>query len=1062
MSTKKGKKIKKPSIVTIYLNEHEKYTQQYDKDYTLVLMQIGGFYEMYATADRGPDLESLSSLLDLQKTRKTKDILEVSIANPWLMGFPTGAISKYKRKLIEAGWTVVVIDQITPPPDVKRKLEGIYSPAVCVDDSICGSDSNNLVSIYISDEDNILNIGLVTTDVSAGKSTVHEVCSTKSDEKIALDETYRWLTIYSPKEIIVSIYKYSKNKDKIEKYIRYLELEKKIYHIKKEIPTDYYKLNFQNNYFEKIWPTKGGLDPIQRLDMEKMPFAIISLIVLLEFVVNHDEKLIKQLPLPVIYDNKTSMILGNDAPLQLNVLENTSLEYRKKGNRLYKSLLDVIGKTSTSSGKRALKELLLNPMVDSKIIEQKYEYVEELKKNFSLFKDIELLLQEICDIERLHRKISLSTLPPIDFVKLDSSYESIIQIMDIVIKNPVLKKMNIDILKKELSGFVDMYKKIINMTEANKYILTDMNGSFFKKGYSKKIDKIQELISESKEFMDNVCVKLSDYIDEEKKVIHGKEQELIKMNYNDRNGYFLELTKKRAKNLKDNLKKVLTIKITENYKLKTKDLEFKEHKKEKTKILFDELDTVSDNRVEAQKEISVLLTKEWTTVLQQWYLKYEKMFHKIVKFVSEIDIIKSNAKAANEYNYIRPIIVHDKTKGFLEGTNLRHPIIERLCVDTEYIPHNVSLGKDVDGILLFGINGVGKSSLMKTIGLLIIMAQSGMYVPATKFKYSPYNALYARITGNDNLFKGLSSFELEMVELKSIIKRANKKTLIIGDEICRGTEWISGTSIVASTIEILAKRNVSFIFATHLHKIIELPQIKELTNIRTEHLTVEIDKKNDCLIFDRELKQGSGPNIYGLTVAKHILDNKEFIDKANVYKQEIINAETTDITKKSKYNPNLYLEKCTICKMNVQQLLDTHHINFQSKCKNGFSTENPHVAKNEKYNLVILCKKCHIDVHNKEIIINGWKKTTNGIMLDYYKNVIVTKKEYDIITKLKKDFQSDDYTKTWALEKTSKDLKTKGVYVTPVTIKKIWINKLNNEHKIKKSSVKQFSKYKTI
>jgi DNA mismatch repair protein MutS len=162
----------------------------------------------------------------------------------------------------------------------------------------------------------------------------------------------------------------------------------------------------------------------------------------------------------------------------------------------------------------------------------------------------------------------------------------------------------------------------------------------------------------------------------------------------------------------------------------------------------------------------------------------------------------------------------------------------------EYIPNDISLGttaeNNINGILLYGLNSSGKSTCMKAVGLSIVMAQSGLFVPATEFSYSPYESLLARITGNDNILKGLSSFALEMTELRAILKRASPKTMVLGDEVCRGTENISAISLVTSTIERLSKTGSNFIFATHLHKVAEMESIKMLDNVKAFHLTVDL------------------------------------------------------------------------------------------------------------------------------------------------------------------------------------------------------------------------------
>ena len=348
------------------------------------------------------------------------------------------------------------------------------------------------------------------------------------------------------------------------------------------------------------------------------------------------------------------------------------------------------------------------------------------------------------------------------------------------------------------------------------------------------------------------------------------------------------------------------------------------------------------------------------------------MFNRVTKFISIIDFSVSGAKSAIKYGYNKPKIYKKKKydNGFISCKKLRHPIIERINDDIEYIPHDINIGlnfskKDkenpVNGMLIYGLNSVGKSSLMKSLGINLIMAQCGLFVAAEKFKYSTYDSIFARITGNDNIFKGLSSFALEMTELRSILNRTGPRTLVIGDEVCRGTEYTSANSIVAASIISLSKTNSSFIFATHLHDIPKLTQIKELKNVKSYHLTVDYDKEKDILIFDRKLKEGSGDSVYGITVAKYIIHDTKFMKLAQEIKNEILKKPNELLVNKtSKYNSDIYIDKCEVCSKKVKDVneligyFDTHHINFQKDCKDGFVKKKPYLKMNSKANLIVL------------------------------------------------------------------------------------------------------------
>jgi DNA mismatch repair protein MutS len=266
---------------------------------------------------------------------------------------------------------------------------------------------------------------------------------------------------------------------------------------------------------------------------------------------------------------------------------------------------------------------------------------------------------------------------------------------------------------------------------------------------------------------------------------------------------------------------------------------------------------------------------------------------------------------------------------------------------------------------------------MKAIGVNIILAQCGLYVPCKHMEYTPYKAVFTRITGNDNIFKGLSSFSLEMVELNNIIKYANRNSLVIGDEICKGTEPISACSIVSSILLILAQRRCSFIFASHLHDLVKINDINNLKNMSIYHLKIRIDEDNEKLIYDRQLEVGSGENIYGVTVAKFVIKDKEFIRLADkmveihkqLYNQGHENGDDIKLKivedKKSKYNSKKFISKCENCgkKASYKGELQTHHnIIHQEECDNMGYLE--HLHKNSLWNLQALCTKCHDFIHN--------------------------------------------------------------------------------------------------
>jgi len=258
-------------------------------------------------------------------------------------------------------------------------------------------------------------------------------------------------------------------------------------------------------------------------------------------------------------------------------------------------------------------------------------------------------------------------------------------------------------------------------------------------------------------------------------------------------------------------------------------------------------------------------------------------------------------------------------------------------------------------------------------------------VGADKFEYSIFESLYTRISGNDNIFKGHSSFIIEMNELRTILKKATPKSLIIGDEICRGTEYLSANAIVASAILKLSNIGAKFLFATHLHELAQINEIKSLNTIKFYHLSVE--KNGDELIFNRQLKEGTGEQIYGITVAQYILDDPLFINKAIEIKNSLLekNGINTKLVsdKKSLYNKEIYMDACVVC--GCKEKLESHHINMQ---KNFISTEygqinmkKKHLVKDSKANIIVLCSKCHDNLHSGNFTISGLTNTTSGVKI---------------------------------------------------------------------------------
>ena len=1002
----------KANIIEEYFRLHGIYSKKYGVANTILLLQVGSFYEAYQTNNQGFNLQTISNILNIIVSKKNKSITEISNKNPYMLGFPSVALSKFLKILIENGFTVVIGDQVTPPPNPKRAITGVYSPGTYLDDNT--TDANNILSIYIEElnielkgnrEGSKLIVGLSVIDLTTGKSSVHEIYSIKDDKKICLDETIRFMYAnYQTREIIITTNNISP--EKLNEIILYLELSDKLYHhqtITHMISNgkrSILKVSYQQEVLKRIYQDTGILTPIEYLDLEKMTYGRLSFIILLNYAYDHSHNIISKIAKPELYSDDKFLNLGNNAIFQLNLItfdkDNISNMYNEKTQ--FKSLFDVINKTSTPMGKRMLKYNLSHPLVNVTQIQSRYNTIRQLIYQ-EKWTEIEQKLIGINDIEKLSRKMDLGIINPSDFMIWIESVGTSIELFNYILESVIVVD-NFDIREiligqNEMLAYIMRY---INIEELGKYLLNDMWGLIFRVGIYKDVDNLCNKINKCNHYMEAISRGLSDFLDNYLQ-INKTDINLIKIDSNDRDGHFLTLTKRRAEILEQLLEKenVITFSYKNaNYKVNKNDLQFKHLPKgNNTKIFIKEMERNSSKMLEYQNELKCLQKKYFISFLTNLCFTHKLLIHSIHNLISTIDFLKAGAKIATKYHYQLPTIHinNNHTKSFFKATELRHPIIELLNTDMAYVPTNIELGTDKqNGILLFGLNSAGKSSLQKSTGIAIIMAQMGFPVAAKKFTYYPYQSLFTRINTNDNIFKGLSSFALEISELRAIIKRSNVNTLVIADEVCKGTEHKSSLIIVLTMLEILSQRGVSFITATHLHDLTNIKRLNDLKLVKQYHLHVDYNESTNTIKYDRTLREGAGENFYGLNVAKYLMTDDRFMNLATTIKKEIFELPDLVNSKISNYNSNLYMDMCQICEHKAKRSdipLETHHIIFQKDWINGLNQQNFHLQKNHKSNLVVLCSKCHDKIDKNEIIIKGWaninstNNSTNKLIYSY-------------------------------------------------------------------------------
>lgn len=968
---------KKQLLTVTYFELQRLFEKKYGSN-ALVLMEVGTFFEVYEVNNDEEKIgkaKEISEILNIQLTRKNKNILENSVENPLMAGVPAVSFDKHLARIVsEQKYTIAVVKQRGVPPNVSRYLDVVISPGTNFD-FVQTSDENFLSALVIDKNKDIFSVGYSAIDVTTGKCYYSEVHSTSEDKSFALDEAFNYMNMYKTSEVVLSLLDKSISENEI---VRYLELSNKTYHIR-----DFRaKIAYQNELFKNVFGIESLLSPIEHLDIETAPLASESLAFLIDFVIEHDSKIIEKLLPPTKLDVGKYVYLGNNALEQLNIIEtphNISLQ-------------KIITQTSTAMGKRLLKERLTNPIKDYKEILRRQSLSIEL---FDYYNPIDKELAKVYDIARLGRRIRLNRLHPFE---LNYLYDSLFSIKEIVKFMENYKFYKPPCSEAEINGFLADIDATFDLFATGRYMLKDVSENMIKKGINPKIDELvnanEELLGKLELIQYHIC-----------KLLGSDDFSLVQINRLDKEGFFISLTKNRFYSIKEEFDSSHVIVDDElllfkNFKVKIQT--------NNVKITNDLTQKITDQYAGNLSKIIELNKQVFKERIGDFDKKYSKMIEDLVEFIAEIDVTVSNIKVSKKYNFVCPKIVKTKNnENFLEIIGLRHPIIEQTVDIIEYVPNDVVLGdltlisddmknncivensrplnileNHVNGILLYGINSAGKSSLMKAVGISVILAQAGFFVPAKSMRFSIFESMFTRISGSDNISKGLSSFAVEMMELKNIFNRAGKKSLILGDEISHSTETMSGVSIVASAILKLSKFESLFIFATHLHQLTQIDEIAWLRNVMPLHLSVYYQESEDKLIFDRKLKYGQGSSIYGLEFAKSLHIDAEFLKVANEIRKKISDENSAldrlKDKKTSKYNKNLYLVSCAICGEAVE---DVHHRLEQSTADEwGFIG---HVHKNQKSNLIPLCKLHHKMVHDGQIVIEGFISTSKGVELKW-------------------------------------------------------------------------------
>lgn len=992
-----------------YFEYCKRYTEKYGEN-TIVLMEVGSFFEAYCVQNDeesvGNNIFKMSDLLNIQLTRKNKSITEVSRGNPYLAGFPSYALSKHSQTLLQNNYTVVIIRQVTPPPNPKREVTEVLSPSMQLQPNT--SDNNYLIVFYWDICKDYLNVGISGVDISTGQTWVYEASSSLYNPSFAEDEAVRIIQSYQPREVVLigSSDINEKQKDTIELILGVRYDNSKIYHLKWNVSINNYKnLKHQNEILTKAYPNTGVITPLESLHLEKLDNSRVAFVYMIQFAYEHQDTFIRYLQLPHILSHDSKCTLEHNSALQLNVISQNQQE---------KPLLSILNRCATAFGSRAFRERLLEPICDEKELDKRYDLINYYIKD-EKYKKIHKELKGVMDLERMTRRMLLGSFSPMDWTNLHSSLNNL---------------KSCELFDDLVDKLINSYINVLDISECAKYTIQDIKGNIFLPNIYNDVDAIKTSWQNSWDVLKTI----SKFIE-----IEGK-TEGCRIESHERYGYVLQITKKRWETAKSNLSKFITFDIDSvEYSVNTSLFNAKPISSTSSVVNLHHplIEEISNKIILASQQLQKLVTKYYKEFLTTFSVENKDLLYKLIQKVIDVDISCTCAKNAVEYHYVRPTInMNENIKNsYIEAKSLRHPILERIHDKIAYVPNDIKLSES--GMLLFGMNASGKSSFMKSVGLNVLMAQAGMFVAAKDFEYKPYTHIFTRISGQDNIFKGWSTFTVEMLELRNILQRCDSNSLVLGDELCAGTESISALAIVAAGIKILSNtKKSSFIFATHLHDLSSMELIQKLDNVKIAHMHVEIDQTTGKIIYDRQLRDGSGSALYGLEVCKGLGMPSEFLEIAHSVRCNIENKPVEYVTtKKSRYNSNIIVQECKICN---KPATETHHIIEQHTADKDGWLHNQQYHKNKACNLVTLCEECHMKVHKKELNIKGYVATSEGIYLDISQNDESNKKELNKNKNITIDFKNlftyIRYSTDWYIRKTARSKWTKTDYETVIKI----------------------------
>jgi DNA mismatch repair protein MutS len=987
------------SIYGDYIQITKTYQQKYGGS-TVLLMQVGAFFEVYGfKCPRTGDIQDSAILefsqicnLNISEKKVVYEGRQVLMA-----GFRDYTLDKYLQKITEQGYTAVVYVQEKTGKTITRVLDSVHSAGTYVsyETDNLPQMTNNIMCVWIDvfkptarikaggskTRDSII-CGIAVANTFTGKSSLSEFQHSFEMNPTTFDDLERAVIVNNPSEVILVT---GLPDQIVNSIVQFSGIRTSVIHRVSSETSEKAAKCAQQKYVQHILDTFYGEESLQTCgEFSMYPTATQAFCYLLDFVQEHNPNLVKKIAVPGFQSSK-KMLLANHTLKQLNILDDANQDGKKKGHLA--SVATFLNKCCTAMGKRKFQSQLVAPTTDIEWLNQEYAMTARMLETdaYDMMDSVRKILGQIRDIEKICRQIVLRKIYPSSIYQL---YESVLNAHQLAICFAELPEI-LGLLSSNGENNIRCLE-VLGFLDENLYM-----------DRCKLVSSWQNL--EESVVKPGVCIELDEAVNSYQKnvkrfqAIHtffnrimrkqdpSDTTEYVKVHETEKSGVTLQITKKRATALKAELANMGSLATCEipgsDISISVRDVKFISASGSADELEIPILSKICKEMIYQKEALNRWNIAAYHQVLTKFENEWYTALEQIAEQIAKLDVLQSKAYIAKTYHYCRPEIIAsdepDNNQSFVDARDLRHCLIEHIQQNEIYVPNDVSLGNiSQDGILLYGTNAVGKTSLIRALGIAVIMAQAGLYTPCSKFTYKPYTAIFSRILGNDNLFKGLSTFAVEMSELRIILKMADQNSLILGDELCSGTEMESALSIFVAGLQNLHEKRASFVFATHFHEIIGYDEIKVLNRLALKHMAVLYDKELDALVYDRKLCDGPGTRMYGLEVCKSLHLEDEFLEKAYAIRAKYFAKSELD-HQTSKYNAKKIRGLCELCKTEIGE--EIHHLDPQKNAdQDGFIGA---FHKNHPANLMTVCEKCHDKFHqgiSTGVMIK--KKSTRGFI----------------------------------------------------------------------------------